>query len=685
MGSAENWFYYGTWRSPQAFHSPYQGRGPWIQHMSMAGWVDSDGTAWNVQIGDVRLQLLVHSDESHFLNECIHTHQLRCWASGPVVATRRSKVMVPDDLSIFRIAQRFEFPPAPSPFLAEMLAHNQHMWVLSQTLHSIVQGDWSSRRVVHPLALVAYPESLLQDGQDAIIGFVFAAHMQAETASGTCKFLGDRCTRLGSSGWAYDHGKQQLCGVLPARRDICVPRGCLIVSKHATALLRAARGCCHQSRGPLLVIAPREMVPALAAALTGLHPLVALCERALPQQPGGCLVVPSELARKSLALLRRTMWWRVLLCDWPRIAEVLSPCLSSAEHRRSWTLLRCELQVTLLLAADAVAQPERIVGREQLALLLGTPSDLLGCPSATRDLLTDRTLRLYAEQETPHVRQYGLVRLPAPSDEEHEDGGAHIGYHASLSVLLGSLVNAGRRRLRRLPKDTSVPEYFRGNGTLSNYEASSFAREQSHCAVCLSEEESAEAVTRCGHWFCSRCIDKVLAAGYRTCPICRRTMNARTDIVLCREHVQLTTFLRNLSAFLQTPEIARHKIILVTSFASCLERVALALRQTGVAALAWSGNAQQLMHTFQNFETWQAGCLLCDPIFLTLRWTRFSNVTRLCCVLPLNTDCKDACCQLHSVLDTTPTSALTVIGCQPVNPLPETSGECGCPFFICTG
>jgi hypothetical protein len=384
------------------------------------------------------------------------------------------------------------------------------------------------------------------------------------------------------------------------------------------------------------------------------------------------LVVTAELARKPLG----AHWERVVVCDWTRVLKILG-----GAERESVNLLPCDAQIALVLADRADAGQFTEAG---LGLLLGVAPLQLGCPAAAKDLLCERTLRVEDSraQSRSRVCHYGTLRLEAPSDEEREESGQRSSYDSALAALLGPLRTAGRSVVPRLPKGTTAERFFlQSDPELSDFARGSFREKCRVCAICM-RESGVTAVTRCGHWFCARCIERVLGLG-RQCPVCRRALPAPAAVQV-REPGG-TTYLCALSRLLREGAGRR---LLVCSFGNCLERVARFLREHGSGVFAWSGNARQLMRNLEDFGAHADGVLLCDPEFLPVHLLHgFAQVGAVLCLLPLNVERREVCCQLRAILSSAPHARLTFVRCSLEARLPLEKPECGCsngdcPFLI---
>ena len=655
---------------------------------------------WGVRVGDFELDLLVSKPEIDFLTQCCDAQSLHCWVSGLAVMTRRTKMMVPDDLAVYSVRSSEEEPfQPPHPAFARMLADNARTWTLCQTWGDILRHAdvVRSRRIVHPLAMLRPPEQPLGDRPEVSIGYVFASHMQAESQSESSRFGGSSVARLGTSGVGYDH-TTGVC--VPEEKGDpvthCVPRGCIVVANSAQTLLLVASGACHAQEGslPRLVVVAREALPAMAQALNGLGVSVADCDKALRAACAACatlVLASAELVAKRLSDVETAHWGRVIICDWARAGAVLVQAQRNMRSTRS-TFVPCHVQITLAVAEDIERTPWRAYNVEELAVFLGLPAELLGCPNKLKALLCEKVLRIEDEaaRETGRVRRYDTVRLAPPTLEEIDDASRSQDFQRQLHIMLGTLSNAGRDRIGVLPETQTIRDYFaqRGRSNSSAYVDSSFgtATDGKTCPLCFDDETNARAVTCCGHWFCPRCITRALSTGFRQCPVCREPLPDPRDVVVGPTPLQPSTFLAELVQFLELPAQKAHKLLVVTSFASCLERVARHLRTTGLDAWAWSGNAKQLQRNLDAFQTCAGGLLLCDPSFLPVRWLDLSLVKHVLVVLPLDAERGEVCCQMRETLLQTPKAKVTFLvgtGAALPGESPTCDGERrDCPFLV---
>ena len=667
----------------------------------MAGWVRARGGAWVVEVGDICFDLLVARDALDFLHECLSARHYVCWASGLVIATRRTKLMMPDDVSVYFVGA----PPAPvpSPALGLLLAENGHKWELAQAWLDAVWGrdTWArGRRVAHPLSLSVPPAQPLPiDSREVSLGYVFAAHMDREISTGTGQFLGSDSTNLGTCGVKYSH-RAKLCVHADdeERRQFCttrcIPRGCIIVVHLAQSLLLVANGCCRFPASAVasqcLVVVPREALSSAQEAMRELNPYVACTERMLQERPHSenLVLVSAELAGREMQLLSEQMWTRVIICDWIRVADTVLKRRApdfAGKPSTSVMLFPCHLQIVLLTTDGILEAGPRLANFGEVSLLLGTPLLMLGSPSANRALLQTRVLRVEDQPESGEVWRYDVVELPPLLRDVQEDLAGCRSFRTTMALLLGGAATAGRSSLSSLPPATTLRQYFSlQRGAASTFAQASFDESAEHgCAVCLSDA-GASAVTRCGHWFCPCCLAQALA-NCKQCPVCRQALVDVRDAVVCRGAALCSSFLVNLSHMLKQGDGLSHRQLLVCSFGSCMERVALLLRSSGINALAWSGNSRQLLRNLERFRA--APCvLLCDPQFLSLQWIDLADVRSILCVLPICTEERELCCQLRPILQRAPSAQLSFVSVNHASALPPETHSCecspGCPLLV---
>ena len=474
-------------------------------------------------------------------------------------------------------------------------------------------------------------------------------------------------------------------------------RGSIVVANLAKSLVLVTRGCCQlpaETQTNCLVVVPREALPTFSSALAGHAPLIASCDLDLVVGTLPRLVVVTGEIAKKCSILKETKWTRVVICDWDRIIDTIvgKRTMQRGTVNAPWrspTLFPCDVQIALALSESMTSQQGLLLSVRELSLLLGVQPLQLGCPVSAKELLCERALRIEDEGAKVRLCRYDVVDMELPTEEEKEDAKNCSGFTATLVTLLGTLSTAGRRNIGRLPSSMTLQDYFAeqsGELPLTAFADASFKEDEHGCAVCLSEQ-GANAVTCCGHWFCTRCISRTLNTGFKQCPVCRQPLLHQRDVVVHTKVSEGTSYLKNLASLLSgTGNLATGKRLIVCSFGSCLERTVRFLRDSGVNAVSWSGNAQQLLHNLDAFRADANGCMLHDPEFLSLRWIEeLADVRHIMCLLPLNTEKHEVCCQLRTILHAAHRARLSFVTCGGNASLPSEKSDCGCgdcPFLV---
>ena len=563
---------------------------------------------------------------------CAWHAPLAIWASGVGIVTRRTKMLIPEELALYHIGMA---APLPSPGLGYLLAHNaQELALAAAWAEAALPGS----RVLHPLARLTEPLE-----PRAAAGQLFASHIEASVLSNTSRSFPSSGTRLGTSGAVYDHCLGA-CSWGAARIDGPVTaRGC-VISGAPSVLLHTALGIC-SAGGSCLVVAPREALGALLDVLAPLQPTVASSARELehleqPAQLTKLMVCTPELARRT-----NRIWDRAVIVDWASVA----PRLRGSQL----TLVPCQLQVALCVGRPVPCE---------LALLLGVPQRALGALSTIRELVLERTLVLETERAEPSVVCYERIEFEGPLAEEQAESAGLEGFQRCKQRMLGSLMES--RSLRVV--QGQLANHFGVNVT--SFARRSFDKPQG-CAICLADEPGT-AVARCGHWFCGSCIDRSLRVAH-SCPVCRTRLRGR-DVA----HVSLecSSYVRQLIELMR-----QDRCLVVCSFGSALERLAKLLRALGKDAYAWSGNSTQLQTALRNVKT--GASLLHDPQHLSLRWLQELPVERILVLLPLDSETTEACCQLRDVLPLAPSAQLQMVGWQNQGWIAMACHKC--PFLAC--
>lgn len=717
LPATAQWIHYGVWRpaSSEVSERP-------LSAILLSGWACARPGGWVIQVGTLELIALISSAQSEFLSQVCIQHGYQCWVTGLVVMTNRTKVMVPDEMSIYSVGS----PGAslrPSPALGRRLAEDARSCSLAAAWEEVVLGTPGRvpPRPAHPLALLALHDQAADVGErpELAAGHIFATCMQAATETGTCMLYPCSRARLGSSDTLYDFRQQ--CCVSAAEppsslADAPFPvQGCFVVAGLPRTLLDVAVGA---SSSPgvedVLLVCIREALPSMEAALSAasLAHSVALSRDALEQCCGEASHVPIVLVSAELcdahyeAVCAARPWKRViLLLGWPartvsrRLLRPRGAIAGAPTHR---TCFPCILQIVLCLvgdlSTDSLSDPQVF---PEVATLLGAPADALGDAAALRDLLAERVLRIRDEPDHKMVAtRYNTEFLDAPSASELEDVPSfHLTSHDLSCLFFGHAATSGRRALALLPAGETLEEYFKRRGRRKGASAASTfvsaslqapaTEEARQCAICIGEAP-ASAVTACGHWFCPQCITKVLQKGFKQCPVCREPLPNCKDVVVPDARDVRTSFLEGLAEKLKSPPYADAKTVLVCSWSSTHERIARLLRCEGIHALSWSGNAQQLRRNMESFLQAPGGaCLLTDPVCLSLRWISLPDVRHLLVLMPLSSDRGEPCCQIRDCLQAAPKAAVTMLRCRhlPYGPIDEmptchTSAYRTCPILL---
>ena len=671
-----------------------------------AGWLNHDTMLWSIKVGNQSVHVALTHEDLSFVRACAHAN-MSCWTSGLTVMTRNTKMMVPDDILVYRTDEAVSDVPPPLD-IARKLAENTNAHAARRIWQEMLRWDAPCfrGRIVHPIAMLQNFVSPLNTPPLVNIGAVFAAHLQAEVRVATGWYYGTSTCRLGTTNFCFDYSLQRYATPTPEcpPRTPCLPRGGLIAAELPSTLLLLARGCCATScSSPCLLVAPREVVPTLAKELSDLSfaLVLGLSDVVASGWPPSAFVLTTvEVARRS-PLIRNTYWQRVVVCDWFAVAECMmnsrNRAPSAAGQLSSSTLFACETQLALTLNSALRAKAARGVRRQDLSVVLGVPLAKLGCVNDAADLISERTMRVDDSSELGgnRARHYEVLTVHPPTEEENRDASKYAGHMAVTAAQIGALSNAGRQHIAILPPSMSPQQYFKdrlGNQPLSTFVSESLdsAEADKCCAICMSEQNVA-AVTKCGHWFCAPCIKRTLAQGYQACPVCRCSFAGARDVVATKrsEH-EHARFLHSLFTLLRKEATHRGaKVLVLCTFGNSLERVARSMREVGLPALAWSGNGRQLAKNIDAFLTSSPCILLHDPTFLSLQWiVGIRSITRIMCVLPLDVDKQEVCCQLAPLLNLAPDARLSFVcdgvhgGLPPEKPCAACEEACVCPFLI---
>lgn len=687
------WTHYGLWQSISRLDQHPLGS------IRMAGWAIERDTSWTVRVDNMELNLLLSKEEIEFLSECLR-QQIQCWVSGSVVMTRHTKMMVPYDIALYFITDAaYNWSPLPSSNLGRMLADNIHSSALQRVWSEFLSSFYSPprpSRPLHPLTLLRPPASMDMNWESSL-GYVFTTHTHSQIVTGSGKFFGNSTCRLGNTAYAYNYASHS-CEAESRRATAppgVIPRGCIILAHSTQALILAARGCC---LAPLnasercLIVAPREVYPALKLMLDSIYSTSSysiVCEqdwaRILPRHR---FVIVTVQMLKQITEIASTWWDRVILCDWHELYKFL---FTAGFLRRKSdgvsTLLPCQIQIALMLPRKPHPLTSYSHGvLDELGLSLGVPACQLGDVDKTKELVYDRVLSIDRENgdEPSRVHKYEIVPVAPPSTEDKSAASAYGGYAWNLAVQLSTL-SQPRRTVATLPSTHTITEFFNRDAPhISPYALSSFQLKETErtCGICTRDGATVAAVTRCGHWFCVRCITQALSRGFKHCPLCRCALSGLKDVLVTDQNsYEHTTFVDSLIAFLQErmEKEQYSKMLVVCSYRSSLERVACALRLKGINALSWSGNARQLSRNLDTFNRSPKCALLNDPEFLSLKWTRgYIKVQHICCLLPLDTDRVELCCQIRDVVHAAPGASLSFMWDAEICHLPQDKPTCEC-------
>ena len=682
------WHHYGQWQCmsqmPPAQQIP-------VSAVHMSGWIVLRNESWFVSVPNMDLDLLLSKSDMDFLRECA-TAQLSCWTSGFVFITRHTRMMLPQDIVVYFISNDTT-SPMPSATLGRMLADNINYWSL-QNIWSKLFCSAGARngptRSLHPLTHLQLPASHREDNRwELCLGYVFTLHVQAQIHSGSYRFFGASTCQLGYSDYHYDYCTESCVRAEDAFRDFAsVPQGCIIMAQSAPSLLLAARGCCIapvKDHEQILLVAPKEALPALQIMLEGLDVHYVLNRQDAQYAHLRRTVLVTSQLLKALPTVLQASWQRVILFDWHRIWKHLSRYF----YMQDCIFSRRQMQVVLMLADEVSGAKRRPpYTLQELGAALGIHPVFLGTAAKTKDLMYERILSIEDEKTVASNRVcvYETCCIAPPNSEEMLAAEKYAGHKRTIAAQLGTLVEA-RSSVRTLRTNQTLQQFFDqgcSQQPISAFAQTSFSSnlEDRKCAICMHDECSAVAVTRCGHWFCVHCITQATCRGYNKCPLCRSEIaNAGDVVIVDKNKCAHTTFFENLTTFLRLRlnNLTRYKVLALCSFGSSMERVARALRLKGLCAVAWSGNAAQLAQHLKTFKSSDTCVMLYDSEFLSLQWVEdLADVQEICCILPLDTECNDVCCQLRDALKIASKARLTFVWDKETSRLPSEKPTCEC-------
>lgn len=634
----------------------------------------------------MRLDLLLFAEESSLLQMC-QEGGLSCWVTGQVVMTRRAKLLIPEIFAVYTTVA--PAPPIIDPAVAEVLFRSACRRVIEDVWGREMRISLTQPQVMHPLAYETLPQFIQQGNGNAeslaSTALLFVAHMEALTLSGSSKFYGRRTTRLGSSGYLYDHSRSLVSRIedpMSTFREHPV-RGCLIVADEPETLysvlspLFQTDGFSNEEGSRrTLVICPREALPLLTRCCSVDPRSVLACARDLRGfQLGVVTVAATEMVHRSPHLVP-TQWHRIVLVDWPRSGTSLRLLLHQG----------FSYKVSLGLALSSDLENQRgFVTLELIADLLGLPSSDLGDLSSLGEQLGQRVLRL----DESHVRiaMQRYTSIAAPGIAEVETQGSTSVFHSyrrHRMLLFGSMAQVQPLGFTRLPTNVTVSNYFVATGTPSEFALRSYDGPTQECPVCLQNPPS--VITRCGHWFCSECLGVALRIDDR-CPSCRDSIVRKRDVIATQvlTSVQSNPCIDFLKNYIQSR--AGTKLVVCMSFGDIHERLARHLRISGLPHVTcWRGTTRQLLRASYQLSNEASVCMLVDPSTTSCRWARWEGVDEVLMVWPLYTGQLEACCQIRDVMAACPGAKLQVVTRHAGIRLPELpqcdNCPCRCPVVI---
>lgn len=690
------WNYYGQWQCMS--QSALIRQNP-IGSMHMSGWITMRHNACIVNMPGMDLDLLISKSEMDFLHECLYT-QLSCWASGLVFISRHAKMMVPHDITLYYVSDSAS-GPMPTQRLGRMLADNinfnalQHMW---SKLLSLDNRSSRPSRALHPLTNMRLPLSYSDETRwEVCLAYVFVTHVLAQIKTNSFSFMGSSQCLLGHSKYVYDYCCRSCVHTNQASQsDACVPKGCVIMTRNAQSLLLVVRGCCIatlQTNDQALLVIPKEALPAMRNTLSRMNVYYVLCrEDAKFFDRSHRIVVVTTQILKHLSGITDKKWERIIMFDWHQVWKHLSHQFYSS----TGFFIEHHLQIVLMLVEDSLGStrypPNTLT---ELAAALGVPELSLGMPGRTKELMYERILSIdndvtYAQSK---VQLYSVLTVSHPSADEVSESKKHIGHRATLVAHLGSL--AHDRGSMAILRSTQTPQMFfekkSSKRPITAFAQTSFtcSPQERHCGICMHEVPS--ALTRCGHWFCVYCIAKSTSLGNNQCPLCRSSIQEKSDIVIIDPQKCIhTRFFESLTEVLQSRCKEPHvKILVLCSYGNNMERVASALRFKGLRSVSWSGNTKQLEKNLSLFTESEQCVMFCDTEFLSFRWIgKLDFVTEILCILPLDTENRELCCQVKEALSVTNKAPVFFVWDGESSHLPqekptcEPTDTCMCPILI---
>ena len=667
------WTHYGCWRCPT---TTAQSKRP-LSAMNMSGWACKNNLdTWVSKVGILEFSLLLSKVEEDFLRNACSVENLSCWVTGLVIMTNRTKLMVPDEINVYRVGPVSYHNIILSPLGQQLAASTRYFNHGSAWVDALkFKSEHSSRRPVHPLAMIALQNQTQPMGTrpEISVGNFFATQMQAASISKTCQVHPCTFTRLGSSDNIYDY-EQNRCVILPPVSAFSQPltvKGAFMIAKLPTTLIHAVVGIVgNQCENKDIIICTRSslvpMMLALEKSYIAYECITNRTEISLASKKNFRLALTTiefcESHYKPLSSL--TAWNRVIfLIGWPSpsASKFLRCKYIREESANNSGLFSCSIQLMLSLASDL---PDDIANnppnQREVSHILGLPEHALGDFLVLRNLLPERVLRIEDEQIHTKVLRYTSHSLNAPTREEVEEW-TETNSGKYVNLLLGQLSSAGRDCVSVLPKGTSLSNFLKvsDEAPSTSYISKSIQSQvPKQCAICM-DERNATAVTSCGHWYCPSCISRALRTGFKQCPVCREALPQKRDVVVSSLQDVKTSFLEELSLLLKDPSWASEKTIVLMSWGSTHERICRFMRSVNVDAVSWSGNAKQLQKNIAHFKNEPYAYLFADPVSLTLKWLELPFVKRFLVIHPLNCETMEVCCQLKDCLNVSP-NALVV-------------------------
>ena len=697
------WTHYGCWRCPT---EQKNSKRP-LSAIVMSGWAKSNyNNTWSVNVGTLELSVLLTKCEHDFLKSACLIEHLSCWLTGLVVVTNRTKIMVPDEINVYKVGSvpiNFILPSSLGKKLANSarVCNNGFAWMDALKINQSLKN-------CHPLAILALQNQPRISGvsPEVSIGHFFATHMQAASDSRTCQVHPCAFTRLGSSDNIYDY-TQDRCVRLPPPSGSYKPlsiKGGFLIANLPNTLVNAVVGAVSDGNNEKdMIICSRASLISLTMILDQAN-IRYTCMTNRSEVAAGLrnddrlAVVTTETCETYYRTFSRIPWNRIIMnIGWPSTtATKFLKCKHFQAHSNQNTgMFGCNLQLMLVLASDL---PYDILNEppdyKEVAQLLGLPEHALGDYSILRSLLPERVFKIEDQNmNQPKIIRHSTVWLEAPTQEEIDNWSLEVPKRLER-LLLGQLATAGRDSVSILPAGQNLVNYFglsaEGSSSDSYLSTSIQKNDVQQCAICMGESR-ATAVTSCGHWYCPTCITKAFKTGFKQCPMCREPLPKKRDVVVSSFHDIRTSFLEALSTYLKDTQVASEKTVVIMSWGSTHERVCRFMRDVGIDAVSWSGNSKQLQKNILHFIQQPNAYLFADPTALSLKWLALPMVRRFLIVYPLNNEFVDTCCQLRDCLNVSSNATfvflrLSNLLAASIGDIPTcASGIKTCPILLETG